>query len=90
MTMKIAFLRTTLLLSVAVAVASFAATAHAAAPGIAGSTFNLIAQPAFLNQPDGSTVYAWGYGCATSPASSAFVPRMPNQNCPPCRFPAQP
>jgi len=34
-----------------------------AAPGITGPTFNLTAQTAFLNEPDGSSVYAWGYGC---------------------------
>jgi FtsP/CotA-like multicopper oxidase with cupredoxin domain len=45
--------------------------AHAAAPGITGPTFNLTAQPAFLNQPDGSTVYSWGYGCSVAPAGYA-------------------
>ena len=38
MMMKIAFLKTRLLLPVLVAVASLAATAHAAAPGITGPT----------------------------------------------------
>ena len=32
------------------------ATAYAAAPGITGPTFNLTAQTAFLNQPDGAAV----------------------------------
>ena len=54
-----------------------AAAAHAAAPGITGTgtagTFNLTAQTAFLNQPDGNAVYSWGYGCATGSAPS-FVP----------------
>ena len=40
-----------------------AAAAHAAVPGITGPTFNLTAQTAFLNQPDGNAVYSWGYGC---------------------------
>ena len=44
-----------------------AATAFAAAPGITGPTFNLTAQPAFLNQPDGEAVYSWGYGCNGAP-----------------------
>jgi FtsP/CotA-like multicopper oxidase with cupredoxin domain len=39
------------------------AAAHAAAPGIAGTTFNLTAQPAYISQPDGQAVYSWGYGC---------------------------
>jgi FtsP/CotA-like multicopper oxidase with cupredoxin domain len=45
--------------------------AHAAAPGITGPTFNLTAQSAFLNQPDGSTVYSWGYGCSGTPSGYA-------------------
>jgi FtsP/CotA-like multicopper oxidase with cupredoxin domain len=63
--MKNAFLKTRLLLAAMVAVASLTATAHAAAPGIKGTTFNLTAQPAYLSQPDGNSVYAWGYGCTT-------------------------
>jgi FtsP/CotA-like multicopper oxidase with cupredoxin domain len=47
------------------------AVAHAASPGITGPTFNLTAQTAFLNQPDGSAVYAWGYGCNGAPAGYA-------------------
>ena len=41
--------------------------AHAAAPGITGPTFNLTAQPAYINQPDGQVIYSWGYGCASAP-----------------------
>jgi FtsP/CotA-like multicopper oxidase with cupredoxin domain len=40
------------------------AAAHAATPGITGTTFNLTAQPANLTQPDGQVVYSWGYACA--------------------------
>jgi len=59
-------------------VTSLAATAYAAAPGITSTngtaaTFNLTAQTAFLNQPDGSSVYSWGYGCVTG-STPAFVP----------------
>jgi len=79
MTMKIAFLKTRLLLPVLVAVASLAATAHAAAPGITGPTFNLTAQQAYLTQPDGNAIYSWGYGCTSTP--SGFRPTMPNQTC---------
>jgi len=50
--------------------------AHAAAPGITGgtgttATFNLTAQSALLNQPDGTTVYSWGYGCNGAPSGYA-------------------
>jgi len=48
------------------------AAAHAAVPGITGPTFNLTAQTAFLNQPDGSSIYSWGYGCGG--ASGAVPP----------------
>jgi FtsP/CotA-like multicopper oxidase with cupredoxin domain len=47
------------------------AVAHAAAPGITGPAFNLTAQPAYLTQPDGQTVYSWGYGCNGPPAGYA-------------------
>ena len=69
----------------AAATLSIAPAAFAAAPGITGTTFNLTAQTAFLNQPDGSGVYAWGYGCASAP--SGFAPTMPNQNCPSMQVP---
>ena len=48
-----------------------AAAAHAAVPGITGPAFNLTAQTAFLNQPDGRQVYSWGYGCNGTPAGTA-------------------
>jgi FtsP/CotA-like multicopper oxidase with cupredoxin domain len=56
----------------ATAMLVFAAAAHAAAPGITGTTFNLTAQPAYLNQPDGLAVYSWGYGCSSAP--TGFLP----------------
>src|SRR5580704_11911655 len=49
------------------------AVAHASTPGISGTTFNLVAQTAFLNQPDGSAVYSWGYGCLNT-TGITFVP----------------
>ena len=63
-------------------VALFASVAQAAAPGIRGnpitgattpSTFNLTAQPAYMTQPDGQTVYSWGYGCVST-STPTFVP----------------
>src|SRR3989442_4414305 len=47
------------------------ATAHAAAPGITGTAFNLTAQPAYITQPDGAMVYSWGYGCSAAPTGFA-------------------
>ena len=57
--------------------------AQAAAPGITGTsttagTFSLIAQPAYITQPDGQSVYSWGYGCTANPPTSVFVPVMGN------------
>jgi FtsP/CotA-like multicopper oxidase with cupredoxin domain len=68
----------------------FATVAFAAAPGITGPTFNLTAQPAFLNQPDGQALYSWGYGCNGTPAG--FAPRpggadLPNAHCDPMQVP---
>ena len=60
--------RLTLLLVLALLLA---AKAHAAAPGITGPTFILVATPAFISQPDGATVYSWGYGCNGNPAGYA-------------------
>jgi FtsP/CotA-like multicopper oxidase with cupredoxin domain len=48
------------------------ATTHAATPGITGPTFHLTARPAFISQPDGQSVYSWGYGCTSAP--SGFAP----------------
>jgi hypothetical protein len=63
-----------------------AAVAHASAPGIIGPTFNLTAQTAFLNQPDGSAVYSWGYGCNGAP--TGFRPTtITNATCPTMQVP---
>jgi FtsP/CotA-like multicopper oxidase with cupredoxin domain len=50
------------------------AAAQAAAPGITGPTFNLTAQPAYLSQPDGQSVYSWGYGCTGGAPTGGFAP----------------
>ena len=60
--------------------------AQAAAPGITGPTFNLTAQPAYINQPDGAQVYVWGYGCNGAPAG--FKPAaITNAACGPHQVP---
>jgi len=76
---------------------SLAAAAHAATPGItaapsgaAAGKFSLTASTAYLNQPDGSTVYAWGYGCTGGTATFAGTvgnAAFPNQNCPKMQIP---
>jgi FtsP/CotA-like multicopper oxidase with cupredoxin domain len=64
----------------------FTATAHAAAPGIKGQSFALTAQSAYLTQPDGQSIYSWGYGCAST-FTPAFAPQpgginLANAKCP--------
>jgi hypothetical protein len=61
------------------------AAAHAAVPGITGPTFNLTAQTAFLNQPDGNAVYSWGYGCNGTPSGTA--PAAMTVACPSMQVP---
>ena len=74
MNMEKAISKTQLLLATAVAMALLlTAPAYAATPGITGTTFSLTAQSAFLSQPDGQSVYSWGYGCATGFAPT-FAP----------------
>ncbi len=55
-----------------------AASAHAAAPGIKGTSFSLTAAPGFISQPDGQSIYSWGYGCTggsiSSSSGAAFAP----------------
>jgi len=67
------------LLAAVVAAMLLAVSAFAAAPGITGATgasnanFELVAGPAYINQPDGQMIYSWGYGCASG-SSVAFLP----------------
>jgi FtsP/CotA-like multicopper oxidase with cupredoxin domain len=83
--MKRAILNYGRLLASVTLLMGLAATASAAAPGITGPTFNLTAQPAALNQPDGESVYSWGYGCNGAPAG--FAPALTGQNCPSMQVP---
>src|SRR5215472_6746279 len=71
-TMKKAISKSGRLLAAMALVMWLAAAAFGAAPGITGPTFNLTAQPAFLNQPDGQAIYSWGYGCNGAP--SGYLP----------------
>ena len=81
MNMKNATFKTLLFLALMMAVTlSLTTAAFAAAPGMTSTagtagTFNLTAQDAFLNQPDGEAVYSWGYGCVSGSAPT-FVPAV--------------
>jgi FtsP/CotA-like multicopper oxidase with cupredoxin domain len=81
-TFKRLFLALTVALTLLLTPAAFAA-----APGITGPAFNLTAQQAYLNQPDGEAVYSWGYGCNSAHAPAGFAPTMPGQNCPTMQVP---
>src|ERR1700747_3091390 len=83
--MKRAILKSGRLLAPMTLLMCLAATANAAVPGITGPTFNLTAQQAFINQPDGESIYSWGYGCSVVP--SGFAPTLPNQTCPTMQVP---
>src|SRR5579863_7016727 len=91
MKMKNATSKTQLFLALVVAVTlSLAPAAFAAVPGITGNAstpvFNLTAQDAFLNQPDGEAVYSWGYGCNGAPAG--FLPTaILGASCPTMQVP---
>lgn len=50
------------------------ATAHAAAPGVQGTAFQLTAKPDYISQPDGAMVYSWGYSCDGGGTAIPFGP----------------
>jgi FtsP/CotA-like multicopper oxidase with cupredoxin domain len=79
------------LLAAPIALAALAAgAAHAAVPGIAGPSFALDAKEAFISQPDGASIYSWGFGCTTTPAGFLPAPggvNLPNANCPMMQIP---
>lgn len=58
-------------------------SAHAAVPGITGPAFNLVASADYISQPDGASIYSWGYGCDASPGGFAPFPG----NCPQMQLP---
>ena len=73
-TMKRAILNGGRLLALIASGMWLAATGQAAVPGIGGTTFNLTAQQAYLNQPDGEAIYSWGYGCDPAHAPAGYAP----------------
>jgi len=76
--MKKTILSAMLLMAALVAVTLLVpVAANAATPGITGTTgtggttFNLVANEAYITQPDGQGVYSWGYGCNGAPGGFA-------------------
>lgn len=56
------------------------ATAYAAAPGITGPNFVLNAEASYISQPDGASIYSWGYGCASG-STPSFAPAGISGSC---------
>jgi FtsP/CotA-like multicopper oxidase with cupredoxin domain len=75
--------RSLLVTSALVAVAMSATPARAAVPGITGPAFNLVASADYVSQPDGASIYSFGYGCDSAPAG--FAPF--GGNCPQMQLP---
>src|SRR5882757_929012 len=76
-----------LLLGLVIAVAVLVASAvRAAAPGITGTTFNFDAKAAYTTQPDGASIYSWGYGCSSAPRGFA-PPAVAGPACPDMQLP---
>jgi FtsP/CotA-like multicopper oxidase with cupredoxin domain len=65
-----------------------AVAAQAAAPGIAGPTFNLSAAATRISEPNGKFVYAWGYGCDQTQPAPTFLPaNIGGAACPAAQLP---
>jgi FtsP/CotA-like multicopper oxidase with cupredoxin domain len=86
--MKNVTIKTQLLPALVLAVTLFLTpVAFAATPGVSGTIFNLTAQDAYLNQPDGEAVYSWGYGCLNT-TGLAFLPAaITGASCPTMQVP---
>ena len=65
--------------AVALLAAMLGGAASAAVPGITGPAFSLSAGEAYITQPDGASIYSWGYGCQATP--TGFVPSAISGTC---------
>ena len=85
---KTTLVRQLLRVTAAAAIALVGNAALAAVPGITGTSFALRASAAHITQPDGNTVYSWGYGCTTPTATAApaAIP-LPATGCPDMQIP---
>ena len=63
------------------------ASSQAAVPGIQAASYNLVAADSYTIQPDGATLYSWGYGCASAPDAAAFKPAGGTPVCPSMQTP---
>ncbi len=61
--------------------------ARAAVPGITGAAFQLQAHAGYITQPDGQTIYTWGYGCATGYTPTFAPAGFTGTSCPPMQLP---
>ena len=86
-TMKRAILNGGRLLALIASGMWLAATGQAAVPGIGGTTFNLTAQQAYLNQPDGEAIYSWGYGCLNTTGITFLPAAITGASCPTMQVP---
>jgi FtsP/CotA-like multicopper oxidase with cupredoxin domain len=82
---RVTFMARVLPASMLTLISLVSGSALAASPGITGPTFNLVAQDSYITEPDGQSIYSWGYGC-NGPAPS-FAPTMPGQTCPTMQVP---
>ena len=77
-----------LALAVAALLAAVPLVSHAAVPGITGGSgtprFDLVATSGFISQPDGASIYSWGYGCRVSPVG--FLPAPVSNSTGPAPF----
>jgi FtsP/CotA-like multicopper oxidase with cupredoxin domain len=68
-----------------------ALSATAATPGIGGAsgapTFNLSAAAMRSVQPNGKSVYAWGYGCSSTTGINYLPSAVTGANCPTAQMP---
>jgi FtsP/CotA-like multicopper oxidase with cupredoxin domain len=64
-------------------------SARAAVQGIIGPTFNLSASADYVSQPDGASIYSWGYGCTVGsvPVMQTWTGTGPAPTCPQMQLP---
>ncbi len=91
MTMRFGFtLKCLLPVCLVVLAALICGEARASVPGIMGGAntpvFNLTAGAAYITQPDGQSIYSWGYGCALG-SSPTFAPAFKDASCPTMQMP---
>jgi len=77
--MKKAISKTSMFLAPMVAmVLLLTVVAHAAAPGVKGTAFQITASPAYITQPDGQMIYSWGYACSSGGTAAPTSIGAPN------------